>query len=62
VSITAPNGAVLQSFTTASRLPDVRLGFARLFGLTEATTGIGFFFANSVGFDVSTGHVVITPK
>lgn len=62
VSITAPNGALLQSFTTAPVPSDVRLGFSRLVGLAEATTGIGFFFANSVGFDVSTGHVVITPK
>ena len=62
VSITAPNGALLQSFTTAPVPSDVRLGFSRLVGLAEATTGIGFFFANSVGFDVSTGHVVITPN
>jgi PE-PGRS C-terminal aspartyl peptidase-like domain len=62
VSITAPNGAALQSFTTVPAPPDVRLAFSRFFGSTEANTGIGFFFANSVGFDVSTGHVVITPK
>jgi hypothetical protein len=62
VSITAPTGAALQSFITASAPPEVRLALARLFGSTEANTGIGFFFANSVGFDVSAGHVVITPK
>jgi hypothetical protein len=62
VSITAPNGAALQSFTTAPAPPEVRLAFARLSWSTEANTGIGFFLANSVGFDVSTGHVVITPK
>ena len=57
----APNGAQLRSFTTATSSPDVHLVFANLFGLTEANTGIGFFFSNSVGFDVSTGQAVITP-
>jgi hypothetical protein len=61
VSITAPNGAQLRSFTTATSPPDVRLAFAHLSGLEEANTGIGFFFSNSVGFDVSTGQAVITP-
>jgi hypothetical protein len=62
VSINAPNGAALQSFTTAPTPPEDRLALAKLFGLTEANTGIGFFLANGVGFDVSTGHAVITPK
>jgi PE-PGRS family protein with aspartyl peptidase-like domain len=62
VAIAAPNGPVLESFTAASTPPEARIKLANLFGETEANTGIGFFMTHSVGFDVSTGHVVITPN
>lgn len=62
VTIAAPNGPVLESFSAAPNPPETRIKLANLFGETEANTGIGFFMTHSVGFDVSTGHVVITPN
>lgn len=61
VTISAPKGPVLESFTTTPAPPELRLTLADLFGQTQANTGIEFFHTNSVGFDITTGQVIVTP-
>jgi hypothetical protein len=41
---------------------DATVRISGLFGLTKANTGIRFFLVNTVGFGVSAGTAVITPR
>lgn len=61
VSITAPTGAQLQAYTTARSPLSCELIYRYLPTPTKLNTGVGFFYANTVGWDPTAGQLVITP-
>jgi hypothetical protein len=62
VTIDTPGGAPLTSFTSRGTPPDDDLVLAGLFGVTQANTGMGFLLSNTVGYDLTTGQALITPR
>jgi hypothetical protein len=61
VSITTPTGTQLQDYTVARAPLSCELIYTYLFAPTKLNTGVGFFYANTVGWDLTAGQMVITP-
>ncbi|MBV9164183.1 MAG: hypothetical protein JO281_22135 [Pseudonocardiales bacterium] len=61
MSITTPMGTPLQDYTTARAPLSCELIYSYLPAPTKLNTGVGFFYANTVGWDLTAGQMVITP-
>jgi hypothetical protein len=62
VTVTSPQGQVVESFRTAAQPREQQLRLTGLFGGTRANTGIGIFQTGSVADDLTTGQLIITPR
>lgn len=62
VTVTTPNGAVIESFHASPVPTQNQLRLTGLFDRTQANTGIGIFQAATVSDDFTTGQIIITPR
>ena len=62
VSLSTPRGTQLQSFTVATSPRSRALVYRRLFPRQLFTAGVGFFYSDTVGWDIPAGQMVITPS
>lgn len=61
VSITTPTGTQLQTYTVARAPFSCELIYNYLPTPIRLITGVGFFYANTVGWDLTAGQMIITP-
>jgi hypothetical protein len=61
VSTPPPSNHAVLSYVTASKPPDRALVYQGGSFAQMASTGIGLYFSNTVGYDLSDGQLIITP-